>query len=101
MTTAAIELATATSAIAALANVEADFGGGLVVSGVFDNVPGLSYDQVQIMIPQLTCLSADIATVPDWDAASITINGTEYQAKAAPVNPGPGLSVIELQEVDA
>jgi hypothetical protein len=91
---AAIENLVNQRAVGMLANAEADFGGGLIVSGVFDASPVQLFDVVDAVRPQFRCLASLVATVTEGD--SVTINAVSY--KVANVDPdGTGMTTLVLK----
>lgn len=72
---AAIEASINQRALGMLANADADFGGGLVVSGIFDAAPIVSFD-VQSNSPQFQCLESLVSSVVR--GAAVAINGTNF-----------------------
>lgn len=93
---AAIEASVNQRAIGMLANAEANFGGGLVVSGVFDAQPMVVFDAVQGTNPQFRCLSSLVTSVDQGEA--VTINATAYTV-ASIDRDGAGMALIELEAV--
>lgn len=85
---ARINLAT----IAKLANADADFGAGLVVAGIFNALPVVSFD-VQSTNPRFECLEADISTVAV--NTPVTIRGVAYSVQNIEPN-GAGMAVLDL-----
>lgn len=91
---AAIELATANSAVAAFANCTATVGGS-AVSGIFDDAYldplGMSGSQ-----PALLCADADVSTAVHGTA--VVVNSVSYTV--ASIQPdGTGMTRLLLQEV--
>jgi hypothetical protein len=75
-----------------LANAQADFGGGLLVDGIFDSLPVDEYG-TQSNIPQFQCLSSDISAVSR--GAGVVINSVSYTVKI--IEPdGTGMALVEL-----
>lgn len=73
------------SAVRMLANVVADFGGGLTVPGAFDDKPLEDYE-VQVTTPRFVCESADVVTVAD--DALVTIKSQQYRVVRGDVDAG-------------
>lgn len=89
----AIETATASSAVAALANVDATIGGA-TVRGIFDDayqdLLGISGSS-----PAMLCASADVSAVAQ--GAAVTINSVAYTVSS--VQPdGAGMTRLLLSE---
>ena len=80
------------AAIAKLSNADADFGGGVLVSGIFNSVPVLSYD-VQSNNPRFECLEASISTVSV--GVPVTIRTVSYSIQNIEFN-GAGMAVLDL-----
>lgn len=69
------------------------FNGALSVNAIFDNAY-FEAEQTVGTQPQLTCKTADLATVAV--GASVVVNGTSYTV--ANIEPdGTGVSVVQLQ----
>lgn len=92
---AAIESATAASAVAALANVTADFGGGVEVEGIFDaayaDVFGISGNR-----PVLRVTDADLDSGGIAAGDSVTINSVGYTISRIEAD-GTGMSLLVLE----
>lgn len=89
---AAIETSINQRAIGMLANADADFGGGLVVSGIFDSEPIINYE-VQSNSPQFQCLASTVTSI--LKGAAVTINAVAYTVKAKEPD-GAGFMRLEL-----
>lgn len=85
---ARINLAT----IAKLANADADFGAGLVVAGIFNALPIVSYD-VQSTNPRFECLAAAIPLVAT--GTPVTIRTVAYTVQNLEPN-GAGMVALDL-----
>jgi hypothetical protein len=92
---AAIEARVNQHAVGILANAEADFGGGLIVSGVFDEFPAMAFDLVNNPKPQFRCLQSAISSV--LKNAAVTIRGISYTCYAID-RDGTGLVTIDLNK---
>lgn len=90
---AAIEASVNQRAIGMLANADADFGGGLVVQGIFDAQPVVVFDAVQSTNPQFRCLVSLVSSVDQGEP--VTINGISYTV-ASIDREGSGMAMIEL-----
>jgi hypothetical protein len=91
---AAIEERVNQSLVNKLSNADADFGGGLVVSGIFDKAPELNFD-VQSSSPQFECLESSVSSISI--RAAVIINDVNYTVKS--IEPdGVGMVLIQLLE---
>lgn len=92
---AAIEQRINQGVIALIANAEADFGGGLLVSGVFDEFPAVAFEVVNNPKPQFRCLSSAVITVNK--NAPVTILGVNYTVWNK--DDSTGMAFIDLNKV--
>lgn len=92
---AAIEQQINQGALALIANAEADFGSGRIVSGVFDEFPATVFEVVNNPKPQFRCLAADLLTVNRNDA--VTIRGVPYTVWAKEYD-GTGMVTVDLNK---
>lgn len=92
---ATIEAKVNQSLVNKLSNAHADFGGGLVVPGIFDAEPELNFD-VQSSSPVFECLESSVTSVST--RAVVAINGVNYTVKNKQPD-GVGMVLIELMEV--
>lgn len=91
---AAIEAATVTHAVAALANASATIG-GVSVDGLFDNGYGEIYG-IDSAKPSFQCASSAVAAVTRGTA--VTVNAVSYTV--AGIEPdGTGLTMLRLDKV--
>ncbi len=91
---AAMEERVNSGALAMLANADADFGGGLVVSGIFTEHPEM-INLVQSSNPIFQCQAASIAGIGYGDA--VTIKATAYIVLKVDIDE-TGWAIAELQE---
>jgi len=92
----AIEAIVNQGTLALIANAEADFGSGLVVSGIFDEFPAVAFDVVSNPKPQFRCLQSAVSTVVKNSA--VAINSVSYTVYSKSPD-GTGMTVIDLNKV--
>lgn len=92
---AAIETRINQGVIGLLANAEADFGSGLVVSGVFDEFPATAFEVVNNPKPQFRCIESAVAAVNK--SAAVTIRGIAYTVWSKE-RDGVGMVLIDLNK---
>lgn len=91
---AALEARVNAAACARLANASADFGGGAVVDGIFDN----AYASADMMAGTEPVFQAETASVSAVTRGSaITINGTAYLVRIRE-DDGTGWTVLLLEK---
>lgn len=77
-----------------LADAEADFGNGVVVSGLFRDQPAEAFDVIGGFRPTFGALSAALAAIENGDAVSI--NGAAYVVAEQQLRAGITTLVLEL-----
>lgn len=91
---AALEARVNAAACARLANASADFGGGVVVDGIFDNAYAAA-DLMSGAEPAFQAPSASLSGVARGTA--LTINGTAYLVRIRE-DDGTGWTVLRLEK---
>lgn len=78
-----------------LADVEADFGGGVIVHGIFRAPPAEAFGMVSGNTPTFEALAGDLAGSSRGD--SLTIDGTAYTV--AEKRTDAGMTTLTLEAV--
>lgn len=78
-----------------LADAEADFGGGVIVSGLFRNPTSSAFGFVEGSKPSFESTSESLMSVGKGDA--VTINGAVYEVFG--IDTQSGMTVLNLEEV--
>jgi hypothetical protein len=91
---AALEARVNAAVFAKLANATADFGGGVVVAGVFDSAYADAFGLVGGAVPVFQCAAAAVSAVAV--GAAVTINAVSYTV--AEIEPdGAGMTRLRLK----